>query len=146
MVALLGSLLLFAALGGSAEAQEKGRVIQIGTIPERMLFDMELMKVTAGWSDGYLAYRPNRADEHSEYRLQIGGKVHHVLPEGRGWATSTGRWHDERPGSLGIRPKEEARFEGRYRSGNRTLLNFKSKSGAPLKGEIYHTVHVVPDK
>lgn len=104
----------------------RGLAVRVGKHQEAaILFDPELMRVAAGWTGEFVGFRPGRADEHAEYRVHIGGEVHHLLGEGTGWASLDGQWGDPRAQGLGPLSPHRASYLGHYRAGERVVFRYR---------------------
>ncbi|NIP98578.1 MAG: hypothetical protein GWO24_36275 [Akkermansiaceae bacterium] len=90
-----------------------------------ILFDKELVRVTAGWTGGFIHFLDGREDERAEYRHQIGGNVHHLLGQGTGWASANGEWDDPRERRLGQLPPSRVRYLGHHRAGERVIFRYR---------------------
>jgi len=84
-------------------------------------FDTDLLRVAAGWSDGFIRINPGRnalLDHHSAR-----GQAHFHTNEMTGW-TSGGKWYSH-PTQQGPAPEDQGRYNGLYLHGNRVVLSYQ---------------------
>ena len=103
----------------------RGMLVRIGEDGEgAILFDKELMRVTAAWKGEFVRFL-EREDERAEYRHEIGDAVHHRIVEGTGWASPDGSWEDPRESGYGQLPAEWAHYMGYYLAGERVVMRYR---------------------
>lgn len=89
-----------------------------------ILFDMDLLRYSAGWTGDFINLRDGREDERAEYRHSVAGKATFFTKPAPGWNCPE-EWTDERPRKLGPLPKEEAKYLGHHRHGDRVAFNYR---------------------
>lgn len=135
-------------------------------ISSTMLFDIDMLKYAAGWSGGFVALRPDREDERSEYRHGRRGDIVFSSNETAGWDLG-GQWGFDRPRGLGPLPRNWGQYKGHFRHGNQVIFNYTvgqmnvldspgqvSFNGMPVltrtiecdEDEQIHSVHVASQK
>jgi hypothetical protein len=105
----------------------KGIAIRLGSEPEQaaVLFDTELLRYSAGWTDGYLnldgvafsgAHGPNPS---------VRGDIMFATRPAPGWARpGSDDMADPRAGGWGPLPREWAKYKGLYRHGDQVVLSY----------------------
>ena len=104
----------------------KGIAIKLGT-PEKpavLCFDTDLLRVSAGWTGGFLKLRGTPFDgSHGSWPEVDGPQVFGTRP-GPGWANRDGGFKDPRPEPFGPLPADWAKYKGMYRSGDKVVLSY----------------------
>ncbi len=86
-----------------------------------MGFDTDMLRMVAGWTDGFIRVNPGRnalLDHHSAR-----GVAHFATKRATGW-THAGEWK-EHPKNKGPLPREQGRYEGLYLNGDRVVLSYR---------------------
>lgn len=104
----------------------KGIAIKLGGDPEKtatICFDADLLRVSAGWTGGFLRLKGTPFDgSHGSWPEVNGTQVFGTRP-GPGWANADGGFNDPRPEPFGPLPVGWAKYQGLYRSGDRTVIS-----------------------
>ncbi len=87
-------------------------------------FDTDLLRVSAGWTGGFLKLRGTPFDgSHGTWPEVEGEQVFGTRP-GPGWARGDGDFKDPRPEPFGPLPADWARYKGLYRSGDGVVVSY----------------------
>ncbi|HEX8912122.1 MAG TPA: DUF6797 domain-containing protein [Humisphaera sp.] len=95
-----------------------------------IVFDMDLMRMSAGWTDGSLKLVGLIADGGHGMSPTIGVPPLFQTPHLPGWAGPSGDFKDPRPNTIdplpppGPLPKEWAHYKGLYRHGDQVVLSY----------------------
>ena len=101
----------------------KGIVIRLTQDPPAAVcFDTELLKVSAGWTGGFLGWPEGRDGIEGE-PFPAGDLKFGTRPESLGWARA-GKFADPRPIPYGPLPRDWAKYRGLYRHGERVVLSY----------------------
>ena len=103
----------------------KGLVIRVDRETQTyVLFDTELLRVSAAWSGGWLQLAGRAyADDSNDYPW-MGGTLRFQTPPAPGWARD-GALEDPRPAPRdGPLPRDWAKFRGLYVHGERVILSY----------------------
>ncbi|HLY10237.1 MAG TPA: DUF6797 domain-containing protein [Planctomycetota bacterium] len=103
----------------------KGLVIRVDAEKQAyVLFDTELLRVTAAWTGRWLQLAGRvYADDSNDYPW-VNGEIQFSTPAGPGWAKA-GRWADPRPTPRdGPLPADWAKFRGYTLNGDRVVLRY----------------------
>lgn len=99
----------------------KGLAIRVGP-DATVCFDTELLRISAGWTGGYLKYPAERDGIFGLPRID--GTVRFSTRAGSlGWARR-GVWTDPRPVPFGPLPADSGRYQGLYVHGERVVLAY----------------------
>jgi hypothetical protein len=101
----------------------KGLAIRVGN-DSSMLFDTELLRMSAGWTGGYITTRGVVFDGgHGQHPSIVGDQKFGTsnLP---GWANARGEFADPRAERFGPLPAEWCRWDGLYLTGPETVLAY----------------------
>lgn len=110
----------------------KGIVIRLRRDPPAALcFDTELLKVSAGWTGGFLGWPQGRDGIEGE-PFPTGVLKFGTKPESLGWAQGDA-FDDPRHIPYGPLPRDWARYRGLYRHGERVVLSYTVGDGAVLE-------------
>jgi glucose/arabinose dehydrogenase len=107
---------------GTEPLTYKGVAVKVASDPPAvLLFDTDLMRVSAAWTGGFLNWRPQR--DGLEHWPTPDGPFHFVNDAGPGWSR-TGTFEDPRPLPYGPVPEDWARHQGIYLHGNQVLFSY----------------------
>ena len=110
----------------------KGIVIRLRRDPPAALcFDTELIKVSAGWTGGFLGWPQGRDGIEGE-PFPTGVLKFGTKPESLGWAQGDA-FDDPRHIPYGPLPRDWARYRGLYRHGERVVLSYSVGDGMILE-------------
>ena len=110
----------------------KGIVIRLRRDPPAALcFDTELLKVSAGWTGGFLGWPAGRDGIEGE-PFPTGVLKFGTKPESLGWAKGND-FGDPRRIPYGPLPRNWARYRGLFRHGERVVLSYTVGDGAVLE-------------
>jgi glucose/arabinose dehydrogenase len=99
----------------------KGIAVRVNSDPPAvLLFDTDLLRVSAAWTGGFLRWHPHR-DGLERWPTPV-GSFHFINEAGPGWSR-TGTFEDPRPLPHGPVPEDWARHQGLYLHGNQVLLS-----------------------
>ncbi len=99
----------------------KGIVVRLRRDPPAALcFDTELLKVSAGWTGGFLGW-PHGRDGMEGEPFPVGDLKFGTKPESLGWAKGDD-FGDPRRIPYGPLPRDWAKYRGLYRHGDRVVL------------------------
>jgi hypothetical protein len=111
---------LFAGKGSFAN---KGMAIRLSEEPaSAVLFDSELLKLSAGWTGGYIGY-PSGRDGIEGQQFADGTHRFGTKKGSLGWAKD-GSFADPRKPAYGPLPRDWARYRGLYLHGAKTVLAY----------------------
>lgn len=100
----------------------KGLAIKLGDKGQASLcYDTELLRVSCGWTGGFLQFSPSRFGLISPPAIQ--GATQFVSPHQPG-CTSTGKFEDTRTKPFGPLPRDVAHYEGLFLHNNRVVLQY----------------------
>ncbi|MES2794095.1 MAG: DUF6797 domain-containing protein [Planctomycetota bacterium] len=101
----------------------KGLAIKLGDQQQASIcYDTELLRVSCGWTGGFLQFSPSRFGLIAAPAVQ--GAVQFSTPQQPG-CTSTGRFEDTRSHPpFGPLPRDAAHYEGLFLHGNRVVLQY----------------------
>ncbi len=108
----------------------KALAIKLGQTNEAAVcFDTELLRMSLGWTDGFLRLATGR--DGLEGVPEVGGKIAFSVPTGPGWAKD-GSFTDPRPAApedpkgkpCGPLPRDWGHWRGLYLHGNQTVLSY----------------------
>lgn len=92
-------------------------------------FDTDMLRLVAGWTDGFIRVNPGRnalLDHHSAR-----GVAHFSTKRTTGW-THGGQWKDF-PQNRGPIPVEQGRYRGLYIAGDRVVLSYRVGTAGVLE-------------
>ena len=104
-----------------------------------VVFDMDLMRVSAGWVDGSLKLTGLIADGSHGPGPTLGVPPLFQTPHLPGWAGADGSFADPRPNTIeplppaGPLPKDVAHYRGLYRHGEQVMLSYTVGSASVLE-------------
>ena len=105
----------------------KGIAIKLGSDKSKeaaVCFDPDLLRVSAGWTGGFLRLLGTPFDgSHGSWPEIKGTQVFGTRP-GPGWANKDGEFKDTRPEPFGPIPADWARYKGLYQSGDRVVISY----------------------
>ena len=105
----------------------KGIAIKVGSDPEKpaaVCFDTDLLRVSAGWTGGFLKLYGTPFDgSHGSWPEIKGTELFGTKP-GPGWANKDGEFKDPRPEPFGPLPADWAKYKGLYRSGDHVVISY----------------------
>ena len=94
-------------------------------IQAHMAFDTELLRVSAGWTDGFLDWKGTAFDGFHGNGPNLAGALRFATSRNPGWANpADGNWTDPRKDKDGSLPAEWARYKGLYRSGEKVIFSY----------------------
>jgi hypothetical protein len=103
----------------------KGVAVKLDGGKAGMLFDTQLMRMSAAWTGGFLNLTGVAFSGDHGPHPQVAGTVHVATAPGPGWARpGTGDFKDPRPEPYGPLPKEWMHYKGLYRSGDRVVFSY----------------------
>ena len=105
----------------------KGIAIKVGPDggkPAAVCFDADLLRVSSGWTGGFLKLRGTPFDGAQGTWPEVDGPPVFGTRPGPGWAGKDGDLKDPRLEPYGPLPADWARFKGLYRSGDRVVLSY----------------------
>jgi hypothetical protein len=105
----------------------KGIAIKLGSDPARsaaICFDADLLRVSAGWTGGFLKLKGTPFDGSHGSWPEVNGTQVFGTRQGPGWASADGGFADPRPEPFGPLPSGWAKYKGLYRSGDRTVISY----------------------
>ncbi len=106
-----------------AENTHKAIALKLGN-DASLLFDTDLLRVSAGWTGNYLRFHGVAFDGvHGGWSL-IGGEQQFGSPTMPGWADANGTFKDPRPEPFGPLPASHARWNGLYVVGDKVVLSY----------------------
>ncbi len=115
---------------GKGSYAHKGMAIRLAAEPgAAVLFDSELLKLTAGWTGGYIGY-PSGRDGIEGQQFADGTHAFGTKKASLGWAKD-GSFADPRKPAYGPLPRDWARYKGLYLHGAKTILSY-SVGGAEI--------------
>lgn len=88
-----------------------------------ILFDTDLMRISAGWSGGYLKLQGIPYDMQHGINPEIAGIQRFGTRRGPGWAIK-GSFDDPRQAPYGPLPREWAKYKGLYRNGTKIIFAY----------------------
>ncbi len=113
----------------------KGLAIRVSRDPlAYVCFDTEMLKVTAGWTGGFLTFTEVRDGLAGHPRIK--GTPAFGLPPGPGWAKA-GSFADPRSRPYGPLPRDWARYRGLYHHGETVVLSYTVGSCEVLESPGY---------
>lgn len=116
---------------GVAGTTLKGLAVRLGE-RDTVLFDTELLRLSAAWTDGWLRLRGTAYDgSHGPVPSLRGTPVAEVRP-GPGWA-HRGSLDDPRPIAHGPLPREWGRYRGHWLCGDRVVIGYAVDDMAVLE-------------
>ena len=101
----------------------KGLAIRVGN-DANMLFDTELLRMSAGWTGGYISTRGVAFDGGHGQHPKIEGNQKFGTRNQPGWANAKGKFTDPRSEPFGPLPSDWCRWDGLYVSGMDTVLSY----------------------
>ena len=118
----------------------KGIAIKLGSNPEKpaaICYDTDLLRVSAGWTSGFLKLRGTPYDGSHGTWPEINGTQVFGTKKGPGWADANGEFKDPRPEPFGPLPATWAKYKGLYQSGEHVVISYtvgdtSSSSGADV--------------
>jgi hypothetical protein len=113
-------------LGGTNDFVSKGVTVTLraGTNTGAVLFDMETLNYTAGWTGGWLDLSKTHLTTYKgELPPRVAGKISFTNEAGPGWAKN-GSFTDPRTNGLGPLPRDWARYRGFYRHGSNVIFSY----------------------
>jgi len=112
----------------------KGIAIRVGSNKETegaVCFDTDLLRVSAGWTGGFLRLEGTAFDgSHGTWPVVKGPQVFGTR-QAPGWADPEGGFKDPRPEPFGPLPAAWAKYKGLYRSGDHVVLSY-TVGGVPV--------------
>jgi hypothetical protein len=104
----------------------KGIAIKVGTLekPAAICFDTDLLRVSAGWTGGFLKLKGTPFDGGHGSWPEINGTLVFGTRQGPGWANKDGDFKDPRAEPFGPLPSDWAKYKGMYRSGDKVVLSY----------------------
>jgi hypothetical protein len=104
----------------------KGIAIKVGTPekPAAVCFDTDLLRVSAGWTGGFLKLRGTPFDGSHGSWPEVNGTEIFGTKQGPGWANKDGEFKDPRSEPFGPLPSDWAKFKGLYRSGDKVVISY----------------------
>jgi hypothetical protein len=104
----------------------KGIAVKVGTAekPAAICFDTDLLRVSAGWTGGFLRLRGTPFDGSHGSWPEITGTQVFGTRQAPGWANKDGEFKDPRPEPFGPLSADWAKFKGLYRSGDKVVLSY----------------------
>ncbi len=132
----------------------KGIAVRLGKPDEAaVLFDTELLRYAAGWTDGYLALDGVAFNGAHGKGPSVRGDVVFKNEPKAGWAVTTD-FTDPRKDGLGNLPRQQGPYKGLYRNGdkvifsytvgNRSVLDMPSVETRDGKPVLVRTIEVGP--
>jgi len=108
----------------------KGVAIRVG--PDTcMLFDTDLLRMTAGWTGGFITTEGVAYNGAFGPHPLTGAEEKFITPPLPGWTSGTNDFHDPRPEPYGALPHTWCRWKGLYVAGNRVVLSY-TIGGVPV--------------
>lgn len=110
-----------------------------------VVFDMDLMRVSAGWMDGSLTLHGLIADGSHGPGPTVGVPPNFQAPHLPGWAGPDGSFNDPRPNIIdplpppGPLPRNWAHYKGLYRHGEQVVLSYSVGSVNVLESPSLET-------
>ena len=105
----------------------KGIAIKLGSDPQKpaaICYDTDLLRVSAGWTGGFLKLLGTPFDgSHGSWPV-IGGTQVFGTRKGPGWAGPDGEFKDPRPEPFGPLPSTWAKYKGLYQSGDKVVISY----------------------
>ena len=92
--------------------------------PAAICFDTDLLRVSAGWTGGFLKLYGTPFDGSHGSWPEINGTQVFGTKQGPGWANKDGDFKDPRPEPFGPLPADWAKYKGLYRSGDKVVLSY----------------------
>ncbi len=109
----------------------KGLAIKLGDKGQASIcYDTELLRVSCGWTGGFLQFSPSRFGLISPPAIQ--GAIQFASPRQPG-CTSTGKFEDTRIKPFGPLPRDVAHYEGLSLHDNRVVLRYTVGSARVLE-------------
>lgn len=105
---------------------KKGMAISVGN-GASMLFDMDLVRIAAGWTGGLITTTGVTFDGSHGGFPQISGKQVFGTSAVAGWADSQGTFRDDRETPFGPTDPSVARWDGYYLMGDQVVLAYTVK-------------------
>lgn len=103
----------------------KGVAIRLGADDDgAVLFDTELLRVSAGWVDGFLELRGTPYDGSHGPVPKVRGRQLFMTGPRPGWAMA-GSFADPRPIPFGTLPTAWGRYQGFYLHGDQVVLSYR---------------------
>ncbi|MDB6034059.1 MAG: Large, multifunctional secreted protein [Verrucomicrobiales bacterium] len=101
----------------------KGLAIRVGN-DANMLFDTDLLRMSAGWTGGYISTRGVAFDGGHGQHPKIEGTQKFGSHNQPGWANASGEFKDPRSEPFGPLPADWCRWDGIYVAGLDTVLSY----------------------
>jgi hypothetical protein len=105
----------------------KGIAIKLSSNPDKpaaICFDTDLLRVSAGWTGGFLKLKGTPFDgSHGSWPEINGTQVFGTKP-GPGWANKDGDFKDPRPEPFGPLPASWAKYKGMYQDGDKVVISY----------------------
>lgn len=139
--------------GGLAGTTHKGLVVRLGE-NAAVAFDTELLRLSAGWTDGWLRLRGTAYDgSHGPMPALRGRKVLETR-QGPGWAKAgTNDFADPRPIPHGPLPREWGQYRGMWLHGESVIVGYRVgdmdvREGYAVgaEGTIWRTLELGPSR
>ncbi|WP_435008566.1 DUF6797 domain-containing protein [Tundrisphaera lichenicola] len=113
----------------------KGIAIRLGgeATKAAVCFDTDLLRVSAGWTGGFLKLLGTPFDGSHGSWPAIDGEQIFGTKQGPGWADADGSFKDPRPEPFGPLPSPWAKYKGLYRSGDKVVLSYTVGSAPVLE-------------
>lgn len=89
-----------------------------------MLFDTDLLRMSAGWTGGYVTTRGVAFDGSHGGHPDIAGDQKFGTPSAPGWADASGSFKDARPEPFGPLPLNQGRYDGIYVVGDKVVITY----------------------
>ncbi len=119
---------------GNSNNADKGIAIKLGTNKDRpatVCFDTDLVRYSGGWVGGFLSLWGTPFDgSHGSWPAALGKGFVFGTEPGPGWSKGDD-FKDPRAEPFGPIPADWAKYQGLYRSGDRTVLSY-TVGGTPV--------------
>jgi glucose/arabinose dehydrogenase len=111
---------------GSKEYTHKGIAITLSESPQaRVIFDTELLRYSAGWTDGFINYTNVAFDGSHGTMPSPAGKIIWAVKGQHPGVSLTGKFDDPRPQPYGPLPANSwGHYKGLFRNGRQVILNY----------------------
>ena len=111
----------------------RGVVVSLGAARDaHICYDMDLMRVSAAWTGGFLNFGDGQTGIIHPKPQQVQGRAIFGTAIQPGWGQD-GRFADPRPNQMGRLPTEWAKYRGLYVHGWRTILSYTVGETAVLE-------------